>query len=94
MRRGVCGVGACVTEGRVISQSTERSRERKTINVSMLALGRVIMALQAKASVVPYRDSKLTRLLQDSLGGRSKTCIIATVSPSVLCVEESLQTLK
>ena len=43
---------------------------------------------------VPYRDSKLTRLLQESLGGRCKTCIIATVSPSVLCVEESVQTMK
>lgn len=42
---------------------------------------------------MPYRDSKLTRLLQDALGGRSKTCIIATVSPSVHCLEETLSTL-
>lgn len=40
-----------------------------------------------------YRDSKLTRLLRDSLGGRTKTCIIATVSPSVHCLEETLSTL-
>lgn len=39
------------------------------------------------------RDSKLTRLLRDSLGGRTKTCIIATVSPSVHCLEETLSTL-
>lgn len=39
------------------------------------------------------RDSKLTRLLRDSLGGRTKTCIIATVSPSVYCLEETLSTL-
>lgn len=39
------------------------------------------------------RDSKLTRLLRDSLGGKSKTCIIATISPSVLCLEETLSTL-
>lgn len=39
------------------------------------------------------RDSKLTRLLRDSLGGKTKTCIIATVSPSVLCLEETLSTL-
>ena len=40
-----------------------------------------------------FRDSKLTRLLRDSLGGRTKTCIIATVSPSVHCLEETLSTL-
>lgn len=40
-----------------------------------------------------YRDSKLTRLLRDSLGGRTKTCIIATVSPSVHCLDETLSTL-
>ena len=39
------------------------------------------------------RDSKLTRLLRDSLGGRTKTCIIATVSPAVHCLEETLSTL-
>ena len=39
------------------------------------------------------RDSKLTRLLRDSLGGRTKTCIIATVSPSVHCLEETMSTL-
>lgn len=40
-----------------------------------------------------FRDSKLTRLLRDSLGGRTKTCIIATVSPSVHCLDETLSTL-
>ena len=39
------------------------------------------------------RDSKLTRLLRDSLGGKTKTCIIATIAPSVLCVEETISTL-
>jgi hypothetical protein len=43
---------------------------------------------------VPYRDSKLTRMLQESLGGRCKTLIIATLSPSVMAVEESFSTLK
>lgn len=42
---------------------------------------------------VSCRDSKLTRLLRDSLGGKTKTCIIATVSPSVYCLEETLSTL-
>jgi len=42
---------------------------------------------------VPYRDSKLTRLLRDSLGGRTKTCVIATIAPTVQCQEETLSTL-
>jgi len=52
------------------------------INQSLLTLGRVITALVEHAPHVPYRESKLTRLLQDSLGGRTKTSIIATVSPA------------
>lgn len=71
-----------------------RFRESQNINKSLLTLGRVITALRDKQSRVPYRDSKLTRLLQEALGGKSKTCIIATVSPSSLCVEETLSTLK
>ncbi len=42
---------------------------------------------------MPYRDSKLTRLLRDSLGGRTKTCIIATIAPTVQCQEETISTL-
>lgn len=59
----------------------------------MLTLGRVITALVDHHGHIPYRDSKLTRLLQESLGGKAKTCIIATLSPSQLAVEESLSTL-
>ena len=55
--------------------------------------GRVISALVQSAPHVPYRESKLTRLLQESLGGSAKTCIIATVSPSHTSVEETLSTL-
>lgn len=40
-----------------------------------------------------YRDSKLTRILRDSLGGKTKTCIIATISPSAYCLEETISTL-
>ena len=71
-------------------------RERKNINQSLLTLGRVITTLQgpnAQNQRIPYRDSKLTRILQEALGGRSKTCIIATISPSQLSVEETLSTL-
>lgn len=46
-----------------------------------------------KAPHVPYRESKLTRLLQDSLGGRTKTSIIATISPAAVNLEETLSTL-
>ncbi|KAH6927203.1 hypothetical protein HPB50_000835 [Hyalomma asiaticum] len=63
------------------------------INQSLLTLGRVITALVDKAPHVPYRESKLTRLLQDSLGGRTKTSIIATISPDMTNLEETLSTL-
>lgn len=59
-----------------------RAREAGNINQSLLTLGRVITALVEHHPHVPYRDSKLTRLLQESLGGRAKTCIIATVTSS------------
>ena len=71
----------------------DRAREAGNINQSLLTLGRVITALVQHESHIPYRDSKLTRLLQESLGGRAKTCIIATLSPSHLAVEETLSTL-
>ncbi|KAH6765604.1 P-loop containing nucleoside triphosphate hydrolases superfamily protein [Perilla frutescens var. hirtella] len=70
-----------------------RAREAGEINKSLLTLGRTINALVEHSGHVPYRDSKLTRLLRDSLGGKTKTCIIATVSPSILCLEETLSTL-
>ncbi|OAY85534.1 125 kDa kinesin-related protein [Ananas comosus] len=70
-----------------------RAREAGEINKSLLTLGRVINALVEHSCHVPYRDSKLTRLLRDSLGGKTKTCIIATVSPSIHCLEETLSTL-
>lgn len=47
-----------------------------------------------KKSHISYRDSKLTRLLQDSLGGNTKTTLIATVNPLLTCVEETISTLK
>ncbi|KAF9005676.1 P-loop containing nucleoside triphosphate hydrolase protein [Cyathus striatus] len=71
----------------------KRAREAGMINQSLLTLGRVINALVDKAQHVPYRESKLTRLLQDSLGGRTKTCIIATISPARSNLEETLSTL-
>ncbi|KAF2288736.1 hypothetical protein GH714_011896 [Hevea brasiliensis] len=70
-----------------------RAREAGEINKSLLTLGRVINALVERSAHIPYRDSKLTRLLRDSLGGKTKTCIIATISPSAHSLEETLSTL-
>ncbi|XP_028067149.1 kinesin-like protein KIN-5B isoform X2 [Camellia sinensis] len=70
-----------------------RAREAGEINKSLLTLGRVINALVEHSAHIPYRDSKLTRLLRDSLGGKTKTCIIATISPTAQCLEETLSTL-
>ncbi|OWM82359.1 hypothetical protein CDL15_Pgr001933 [Punica granatum] len=70
-----------------------RAREAGEINKSLLTLGRVINALAEHSGHIPYRDSKLTRLLKDSLGGTAKTCIIATISPSIHCLDETLSTL-
>ncbi|KAJ8360512.1 hypothetical protein SKAU_G00170370 [Synaphobranchus kaupii] len=75
----------------------ERAREGISINCGLLALGNVISALgdhSKKGGHVPYRDSKLTRLLQDSLGGNSRTVMIACVSPSDRDFMETLNTLK
>ncbi|XP_059809987.1 kinesin-like protein KIF18A [Hypanus sabinus] len=74
-----------------------RFREGANINRSLLALGNVINALadgKGKKSHIPYRDSKLTRLLKDSLGGNCQTVMIATVSPSSSSYEDTYNTLK
>ncbi|XP_068168195.1 kinesin-like protein KIF21A isoform X3 [Antennarius striatus] len=75
----------------------DRAKEGISINCGLLALGNVISALgdrAKRASHVPYRDSKLTRLLQDSLGGNSQTVMIACISPSDRDFMETLNTLK
>ena len=67
----------------------ERLKEAGNINKSLTSLGMVINALASEKprTHIPYRDSKLTCLLKDSLGGNSKTFIIATVSQSILCFQ-------
>ena len=73
----------------------ERLKEATKINLSLSALGNVISALvDGRSSHVPYRDSKLTRLLQDSLGGNAKTLMVATLGPAAYNYEESLSTLR
>ncbi|KAL2457752.1 Phragmoplast orienting kinesin 2 [Forsythia ovata] len=76
----------------------ERLKEAANINKSLSTLGHVIMVLvdvaHGRQRHIPYRDSRLTFLLQDSLGGNSKTMMIANVSPSICCASETLNTLK
>src|SRR5581483_5893158 len=75
----------------------DRAKEGIAINEGLLALGNVISALgdeSRKVTHIPYRDSKLTRLLQDSLGGNSQTLMLACVSPADSSSVETLNTLK
>jgi len=73
----------------------ERLKEATKINLSLSALGNCISALvDGKSAHIPYRDSKLTRLLEDSLGGNTKTCMIATIGPADYNYDETLSTLR
>ena len=85
--------------------NNDQISELTNINLSLYTLGRCIAALAKNGKAlekdpdaipvhVPYRESKLTRLLQDSLGGNSKTVLIATLSPASDCLEESVSTLR
>ncbi|RIA84273.1 P-loop containing nucleoside triphosphate hydrolase protein [Glomus cerebriforme] len=79
--------------------SGDRAKEGISINSGLLALGNVISALgdptKAKHTThIPYRDSKLTRLLQDSLGGNAQTLMIACISPAEFNLNETVNTLK
>ena len=69
--------------------------EAKKINMSLTTLGKVINALtDGKSTHIPYRDSKLTRVLQESLGGNSKTALIVTCSPHSSNFSETISTLR
>lgn len=73
----------------------ERLKEATKINLSLSALGNVISALvDGKSTHVPYRDSKLTRLLQDSLGGNARTVMVANIGPASYNFEETITTLR
>ena len=82
---------------RVTGATGKRLEECKKINQSLSALGNVIAALtdpRQTRNHIPYRDSKLTRLLEDSLGGNCKTTMMAMISPAYDSFAESLSTLK
>lgn len=72
----------------------DRFEETRNINSSLTTLGMCVAALAERASFVPYRDSKLTRLLQESLGGNSKTVLIVCISPSASHLNESMNTCR
>ncbi|XP_053602669.1 kinesin-like protein KIF18A isoform X2 [Plodia interpunctella] len=72
----------------------ERFKEGANINRSLLSLGNCINKLADASAYIPYRDSKLTRLLKDSLGGNCKTVMIANVSPAHISYEDTYNTLK
>jgi hypothetical protein len=74
--------------------SGQTLEEAKYINQSLLGLGQVITALTSNAAHVPYRDSKLTRILQDSLGGNARTSLIVNVSPEDCDEQETLAALR
>lgn len=82
-----------------VSQGGDRRTEGAHINKSLLTLGKVIFALSEEkkggkgATHVPYRDSKLTRILQNSLSGNARVAVICTLNPSPGAVDESLSTL-
>ncbi|CEH11898.1 related to kinesin [Ceraceosorus bombacis] len=89
---------------RYVSQGTDRRTEGANINKSLLTLGKVIYALGERSVLasrggdvlsqhVPYRDSKLTRILQNSLSGNARVAVVCTVNPSPTAVDESLSTL-
>ncbi|KAF9360551.1 NADH-ubiquinone oxidoreductase chain 1 [Mortierella sp. AD094] len=77
------------------ASNEERRKEGAFINKSLLTLGTVISKLtEERGAHIPYRDSKLTRILQSSLNGNARVSVICTISPSHLNVEESHNTLK
>ena len=75
------------------TSSGVRLSEARSINASLSALGNVIAALAVDSKHVPFRDSKLTRILQDSLSGSASTALVATVGPAPVNEAESLSTL-
>ena len=80
-----------VSKTRVVGEKLE---EACKINLSLSCLGNVIHALTSNCDHVPYRDSKLTRLLQESLGGNFKTSLIITCSPHSANTKETISTMK
>ena len=75
------------------NKNTLRQQEGAKINQSLLNLGICINALASKSKFIPWRNSKLTHILKDYIGGNSKVVMISTISPSLYCLDETLNTL-
>lgn len=95
-RKGLLNLVDLAGSERITSSKVEGKQllETKAINKSLSCLGDVIFALSAGQKHIPYRNSKLTYLLQNSLGGNSKTLVIINLSPTHQSTQESLQTLR
>lgn len=77
----------------MVGATGDRLKEAAKINLSLTALGNVISALvDGKTAHIPYRDSKLTRLLQDSLGGNAKTLMMTAIGPADYNYDETIST--
>ena len=76
-----------------VNKNNIRQQEGAKINQSLLNLGICINALAQKSKFIPWRNSKLTHILKDCIGGNSKIVMISTISPSLFCVDETLNTL-
>ena len=72
----------------------QQLREATNINSSLLAFGNIVQALAEKKNFIPYRDSKLTRILEDSVGGNCKTSLLVCCSPSAESADETVSTLE
>ncbi len=98
LRAKLCMVDLAGSERAAVSENRGiRMQEGANINRSLLALGNCINMLsdvRKKGSFIPYRDSKLTRLLKDSLGGNTQTIMLACIAPTYLTAEETVNTLK
>lgn len=76
------------------SQESQKKQARAKTVQSLTSLSRVVQALTNKQSHIPYRDSKLTRIMQESLGGNAKTSIVASIGSGNKCIEETVQALE
>merc|ERR1712008_247351 len=93
--RGKLNVVECKGSERQSKTAGERLKDAARISLSLPALGNVVSALvDGKSSHIPYRDSKFTRLLQESLGGNAKTVWIANLNPADYSYDETLSTLR